>query len=91
MSILMANANADPSGCRYEGAQPNALVTASAVQPQGAHGVPAALHIGVMNRVETADVGNHDVGVPFDEVTERRRIAVVDDGWTREGGYHRSP
>ena len=90
MSLSMANPNANPSSCNSEGAQPDVLVTASVVQTHGGHAAPVAPRIGAMNRVEIAGVGSHETDVPPEEVTEGRRMAVVDDGRTREGGYNRS-
>jgi len=38
-------------------------------------GVP--LHIGTMKRVETVDVGNHQVGAFLDGLTEKRWLRMV--------------
>ena len=90
MSLPMANPNANPSSCNSEGAQPGVLVMASVVQTHGGHAALVAPRIGAMNRVEIAGVGGHEADVPPEEVTEGRRMAVVDDGRTREGGHNRS-
>ena len=86
----MANPNINPSGCKSEGAQPNVLITAWVAHPHGSHAAPVAPRTGTMNRVEIAGVGNHETGAPPEEVTERRRMTVVDDGRTRKGGYNHS-
>ena len=86
--MSMANANPNPVGCGSEGGQPDELVTASEAQPHGVYPVPVALRICIMNRVETTVDEIHAIGVQLDEVTERRRVVVVDDRWTHGSVYH---
>ena len=61
--------------------QPSVLVTPLDVHcmVRTLSGVP--LHIGVMKRVETVDVGNHQVGASLDGPDDGDE--AVEDGWTR--------
>lgn len=72
----MTNANVNPVDCGSKDAQTGNSVRASEALPHGVRAVPIALHIGTMNRVETADDENHATDVQPDEVTERRRVDV---------------
>jgi hypothetical protein len=87
----MSMANANPCGCSSKGAQASVFETpwenAPDALPDDARAALGALHIGATKRVESVDIGHHEVDMSRDEMAEQRWVPV-EDGQTREGGCH---